>query len=480
MGTPSQTWTQSYSYDTLNRLGGVSETGGSGWSQGVTYDVYGNRWVSASTNLAPQPLTPVTSSWYNTTNNRLKSVSYDNAGNQLTLGGLSMTYDAESRMSQAVKSVVGQSWTTQYKYDGDGRRVRKLDTAGANTVYVYDAQGGLAAEYYSGAVMTTKGVDYLTADHLGSTRMIANESGTITAKRDYQPFGEEVPAGTGGRPEVYGNQTQIKQQFTGKERDGETGLDYFGARYLSGAQGRFTSPDEPLFDQSPNDPQSWNLYSCVRNNPLRYTDPTGNKCVNLDGGGQGDDGQPGDPCPESAGINTTHGVTVGVGRDEANLIMLQGIGNAFTGHSVAQSVSDAAQATGRLTGATDIAQCLTSGITGSGCDKTGATLAAIPFLGRVRAINLPGWTRLTIDWAHIAERHMPGGAFTEGRDVFLNLTKDGALAAIEQAYGTATTVSVQGERVLLEGVTKNGMTVQMWLNKVTNKIETAYPVGKQW
>jgi len=75
---------------------------------------------------------------------------------------------------------------------------------------------------------------------------------------------------------------------------------------------------------------------------------------------------------------------------------------------------------------------------------------------------------------------MPGGAFTEGRDVFLNLTKDGALAAIEQAYGTATTVSVQGERVLLEGVTKNGMTVQMWLNKVTNKIETAYPVGKQW
>ena len=118
-------------------------------------------------------------SWYNTTNNRLKSVSYDNTGNHLTLGGLNLEYDGESRVSQAVKSVVGQSWTTQYKYDGDGRRVRKLDAAGANTVYVYDAQGGLAAEYYSGAVMITKGVDYLTADHSGSTRMIANESGTI-------------------------------------------------------------------------------------------------------------------------------------------------------------------------------------------------------------------------------------------------------------------------------------------------------------
>jgi RHS repeat-associated protein len=43
---------------------------------------------------------------------------------------------------------------------------------------------------------------------------------------------------------------------TGKERDAETGLDYFGARYFSGAQGRFSSPDEPLVDQSPDDPQS--------------------------------------------------------------------------------------------------------------------------------------------------------------------------------------------------------------------------------
>jgi RHS repeat-associated protein len=55
-------------------------------------------------------------------------------------------------------------------------------------------------------------------------------------------------------------------KFTGKERDAETGLDYFGARYFSGAQGRFTSPDAPLADQHPEDPQSWNLYGYVRNN----------------------------------------------------------------------------------------------------------------------------------------------------------------------------------------------------------------------
>ena len=66
--------------------------------------------------------------------------------------------------------------------------------------------------------------------------------------------------------------------FSGKERDAETGLDYFGARYFSGAQGRFTSPDEPFADQSPADPQSWNMYAYVRNNPLKNTDPNGRDC----------------------------------------------------------------------------------------------------------------------------------------------------------------------------------------------------------
>ncbi|MCU1273493.1 MAG: repeat-associated core domain protein [Bryobacterales bacterium] len=68
-------------------------------------------------------------------------------------------------------------------------------------------------------------------------------------------------------------------QFTSKERDSETGLDYFEARYLSSAQGRFTSVDPPLIDQHAEEPQSWNLYSYARNNPLRYIDPTGHGVV---------------------------------------------------------------------------------------------------------------------------------------------------------------------------------------------------------
>lgn len=73
--------------------------------------------------------------------------------------------------------------------------------------------------------------------------------------------------------------------FTGKERDAETGLDYFGARYLSGAQGRFTSPDpyniiteaenRKHFETYIGEPRNWNRYAYVWNNPLRHTDPTG-------------------------------------------------------------------------------------------------------------------------------------------------------------------------------------------------------------
>lgn len=60
---------------------------------------------------------------------------------------------------------------------------------------------------------------------------------------------------------------------TGKERDSESGLDYFGARYYASSMGRFISPDD--FGGHLEDPQTLNRYTYVRNNPLRYTDPTG-------------------------------------------------------------------------------------------------------------------------------------------------------------------------------------------------------------
>jgi RHS repeat-associated protein len=63
--------------------------------------------------------------------------------------------------------------------------------------------------------------------------------------------------------------------LTQKERDIETGLDYFLARYYSSVQGRFTSPDPLLSSGRVETPQSWNRYSYVLNNPLAFTDPFG-------------------------------------------------------------------------------------------------------------------------------------------------------------------------------------------------------------
>ena len=67
----------------------------------------------------------------------------------------------------------------------------------------------------------------------------------------------------------------MRQQFTLKERDVETGLDYFGARYYGSMQGRFVSPDPLLSSGKLEDPQTWNHYSYTLNNPLALIDPTG-------------------------------------------------------------------------------------------------------------------------------------------------------------------------------------------------------------
>src|SRR5690349_25120453 len=74
---------------------------------------------------------------------------------------------------------------------------------------------------------------------------------------------------------AHGGSNSLAVWFTSKERDAETGLDYFGARYMSSAQGRFTSPDPLIASAKLEDPQTWNQYVYARNNPLRYTYPLG-------------------------------------------------------------------------------------------------------------------------------------------------------------------------------------------------------------
>jgi RHS repeat-associated protein len=143
----------------------------------------------------------------------------------------------------------------------------------STTIFVYNAGGQLIAEYTSPDTISNNGLSYLTSDHLGSTRVVTDINGFVKSRHDYLPFGEEIgtdhcPAGLS-----YGATDGERQKFTQKERDSESGLDYFLARYYSPAQGRFLSTDR--LQGGTSDPQSWNLYVYVTNNPLKYVDPFG-------------------------------------------------------------------------------------------------------------------------------------------------------------------------------------------------------------
>lgn len=115
-------------------------------------------------------------------------------------------------------------------------------------------------------------VEYYHLDALGNVMAVSNAAGAEIESHDYLPFGEEW-CGTSVCGTVKAGQPK---RFTGKERDAETGLDYYGARYYGSKMGRFTTID-PVYTWQENlvDPQRWNRYAYVRNNPLKYVDPDG-------------------------------------------------------------------------------------------------------------------------------------------------------------------------------------------------------------
>jgi RHS repeat-associated protein len=140
----------------------------------------------------------------------------------------------------------------------------------------------LIAEYHSDPVPPPAGgggTSYLTTDHLGSTRVVTGTNPTqpVKARYDYLPFGEELGATIGQRTTAmgYGAADSTKQKFTQKERDSESGLDYFGARYYSPVQGRFTSVDPSRKSIKQGNPQTWNRYSYAYNSPFRFVDDNG-------------------------------------------------------------------------------------------------------------------------------------------------------------------------------------------------------------
>ena len=116
-------------------------------------------------------------------------------------------------------------------------------------------------------------VEYYHLDALGSVRAVTSETGAVVARYDYFAFGDgPVSVTAGANP----------RRFTGQERDAETGLDYFGARYYASRTGRFTTVDPVMnIDAALIDPQRWNRYGYALNNPLRNVDPDGKEPVTV-------------------------------------------------------------------------------------------------------------------------------------------------------------------------------------------------------
>ncbi len=260
-GSGNQVAQTLYSYDStpvLADLGGATQHDG---NFSTAYTTRGNltqvqRWINPGNPTRPCPNPPPTSN----------PNVYDGQ-NRLT----SATIGANTKKS-------GGSTNTLYWYGLGGEVLEETDLSG-NLQNEYIFFGGKRIARYN----PTARYSYYFSDHLGSADVVTDALGNIKEESDYYPFGGErvvTDSGIGNR-----------YKFTGKERDPETGLDNFGARYNASAIGRFITADpfNPLalkrrrFQAWISNPQRWNKYSYALNNPVTLIDPDGlNACGTKD------------------------------------------------------------------------------------------------------------------------------------------------------------------------------------------------------
>jgi len=301
----SDSQTCNYLYDDLRRL----STAGCGvlWTQNFTYDAFGNitknvpNGDSGLTFLPTYSTTPPTNQFtalpgitpkYDASGNlltdNLNTYTWDVYGHMLTVSTgaatVAATYDALGRM---VENNAGGSYT-EFIYGPTGK---KLATANGTTLI----KAFIALPGGAKAIYNTSGLAYYRhSDWLGSSRLTstATKPTSMYSSTAYAPFGESQQGQTSGAADA---------SFTGQDQDTASSLYDFPARRYSPSQGRWISPD-PLGRGAVTlaNPQSWNRYAYVSNNPLRLIDPTGQDpcstdditCVFSDdssGGGGGED-----------------------------------------------------------------------------------------------------------------------------------------------------------------------------------------------
>ena len=251
--------TQSYAYDNLNRLLSMSE---GSLSRTFNYDAFGNR-AATGTGITGGSPTPQLLTDFDAKNQITKnSADYDEAGNLTTMLGLAalMKYDANNKMA-FFDGPTAIEEEGDYFYDGLGQRVKRtsrIEGTDETTTYIYDAFGKLAEEYSTRPPSEPGGTYFRTTDHLGSTRLVTDGNGDPYRCQDFYPFGESIGGLNGRTHACYGKDDRaFKQDFTSKERDGESGLDYFLARYYTPKLGRFNSVDPENQGATLINPQLW-------------------------------------------------------------------------------------------------------------------------------------------------------------------------------------------------------------------------------
>ncbi len=263
-----------YSYDALGRLSSASSQGSAEypqWSLAWSYDRYGNRLTQTCSSGNCGALTQALG--VDAATNRLSDLgfAYDAAGNLTAFPGTSMAYNATGRL---VESATAGAVAT---YEFDAAMTRVAQTVGSTTTVTVTGFGFTMAEYDDG-VLARENIQlggmliarheggtltYFLHDHL-SVRLLTDESGAIkpSGEQGHYPFGESWYDATPADPE-----------FTSYSRDEESGLDNAVFRQYSSEFGRFTMPD-PIAGHI-GQPQSWNRYAYVWNDPVNLIDPLG-------------------------------------------------------------------------------------------------------------------------------------------------------------------------------------------------------------
>jgi len=259
--------TTDYNYDDLYRITDFDVSGSA--SRDYAYDRNGN-----ITSLVTGTSTLIYNYSASSTPNRLDSTT--------GTGGQTYAYNPNGWMTRRGTDTVGYDYrglttgygSAWYLMDPDRRRVKKTVGTVVN-YYLRGADGTVLAEYsgqtlsaryvYAGARRIARvagnSASYYLADHLGSTRSLVDDSGTVTAAYDYLPYGKVLES-SGAESTHF--------RFTGHERDPESGLDYMLERSYAYDVGRFLRPD-PMQDEYPG----ISPYAYANNNPLKYVDPDG-------------------------------------------------------------------------------------------------------------------------------------------------------------------------------------------------------------